>query len=65
MLSVLSLSLLMQALVFGVAHGYQGLRACVRIAAFGVLFGVVAVWQRRLRPGVVAHALTDIVAGLS
>ena len=58
-------ALVMQALVFGVSHGYQGLHACVRIAAFGMLFGLVAVWQRRLRPGVLAHALTDIVAGLT
>ena len=57
--------LVMQALVFGVSHGYQGVRACVRITAFGVLFGLIAVWQRRLRPGVLAHALTDIVAGLT
>jgi membrane protease YdiL (CAAX protease family) len=60
-----SLALVMQAVVFGVSHGYQGLAACLRITVFGLLFGMVAVRLRRLRPGIVAHAVTDIVAGLT
>jgi len=59
------LALVMQAIVFGASHGYQGLAACLRITIFGVLFGVMAVWFRRLRPGIIAHALTDIIAGLT
>jgi membrane protease YdiL (CAAX protease family) len=60
-----SLALVMQAGLFGVSHGYQGLAACARIAVFGILFGLLALWQRRLRPGIIAHALTDIIAGLA
>jgi membrane protease YdiL (CAAX protease family) len=60
-----ALALVMQAVVFGVSHGYQGLGACARITVFGLLFGGLAAWQRRLRPGVIAHALTDIIAGLA
>ena len=59
-----SLALVMQAALFGVSHGYQGLGAGARITLFGTLFGLVALWLRRLRPGIIAHALTDIVAGL-
>ncbi|MGI8497128.1 MAG: CPBP family intramembrane glutamic endopeptidase [Gemmatimonadaceae bacterium] len=60
-----ALALSMQAVLFGVSHGYQGLGACARITVFGILFGLLARWQRRLRPGIIAHALTDIIAGLA
>jgi membrane protease YdiL (CAAX protease family) len=60
-----SLALVTQAGLFGVSHGYQGLAACAKITVFGILFGLLALWQRRLRPGIIAHALTDIIAGLA
>jgi len=53
-----------QAVIFGIAHGYQGLRHVVVIAVFGALFGLLAHWRRSLVPGITAHAWTDIVAGL-
>jgi len=53
-----------QALIFGIAHGYQGIRHVVAIALFGVFFGLLAHWRRSLAPGIAAHAWTDIVAGL-
>ena len=59
-----ALALVLQALVFGLSHGYQGVAACARIAVFGLLFGLVARWRRSLAPGMMAHALTDLVAGL-
>jgi uncharacterized protein len=59
-----ALGLVLQAVLFGVVHGYQGASACARIACFGVLFGAVALWRRSLRPGMIAHAATDIVAGI-
>jgi uncharacterized protein len=59
-----ALAVLLQALVFGIAHGYQGIEACARIAAYGVLFGLLAWWRGSLRPGMVAHAWTDIASGL-
>jgi len=57
-------ALLMQAALFGVAHGYQGFEACSKIALYGLLFGAVAMWRKSLRPGIIAHAWTDIAAGL-
>ena len=57
-------ALLLQAALFGVSHGYQGVRACARIFVYGLLFGLVAMGRRSLRPGMVAHAWTDIAAGL-
>ncbi len=53
-----------QAVLFGVVHGYQGVAACMHITLYGLLFGTVAVRCRSLRPGMIAHAWTDIAAGL-
>lgn len=58
------LALLMQATVFGVSHGYQGVDACMRITLYALLLGALAQWRRSLRPGMITHALTDVVAGL-
>jgi membrane protease YdiL (CAAX protease family) len=58
------LALLLQAALFGISHSYQGAQACLKITVFGVLFGLLALWRRSLRPGMTAHALTDILAGI-
>ena len=58
------IALVLQAVLFGVSHGYQGTQACLKIAIFGVLFGLLALWRKSLRPGMLAHALTDISAGI-
>jgi hypothetical protein len=58
-------ALVLQSALFGVSHGYQGVLACAKIAVFGALFGLMALWRRSLRPGMIAHALTDIVGGIA
>jgi membrane protease YdiL (CAAX protease family) len=58
------IALVLQSALFGVSHGYQGGQACLKITVFGVLFGLLALWRKNLRPGMVAHALTDIIAGI-
>jgi membrane protease YdiL (CAAX protease family) len=58
------IAILLQAALFGVAHGYQGVRACLKIFVYGLVFGLLAAWRRSLRPGMLAHAWTDIAAGL-
>jgi uncharacterized protein len=57
-------ALVLQSLVFGVGHGYQGAKACGLITLFAVQFGLLARWRRSLRPGIIGHALTDLLAGL-
>jgi uncharacterized protein len=52
------------ALFFGAAHGYQGARNMVLLAVFGVLFSLLALFRRSLRPGIFAHAWHDLIAGL-
>jgi membrane protease YdiL (CAAX protease family) len=49
--------------LFGVGHGYQGWKQMVRIAVFGVMFGVLAHFRKSLRPGMIAHAWTDSFSG--
>ena len=57
-------ALILQALLFGISHGYQGVRACAMISVYGLLFGALALVTRSLRPGMIAHAWTDVAAGL-
>jgi len=55
---------IVSAMIFGAGHGYEGTKNMIRIAAFGVLFGVLAVWRKSLRPGMMAHAFQDTFAGV-
>ena len=59
-----AIGLALQALLFGIGHAYEGPDACLRIALYGALFGVIAMWRNSLRAGMVAHACSDITAGL-
>jgi membrane protease YdiL (CAAX protease family) len=59
-----ALAITAQAVIFGISHGYQGLRNVLVITVFGALFGILAHWRRSLVPGMAAHAWTDIVGGL-
>ncbi|MEO7368683.1 MAG: type II CAAX endopeptidase family protein [Gemmatimonadaceae bacterium] len=58
------IALILQALVFSIAHGYEGLVACAGIAVFGILFGIVAQKAGNLRACMMGHAWADIAAGL-
>jgi membrane protease YdiL (CAAX protease family) len=57
-------ALFLQAVLFGISHGYQGIEACVKIACFGALYGLLAMWRKSLRPGMTAHAWSDILSGI-
>lgn len=66
--SVLTGSLLgaivLQGIVFGLSHGYQGWKLMFIIALFGISFGFLARWRRTLRPGMIGHALQDTAGGV-
>jgi len=51
--------------VFGLAHGYQGWRNMIVIATFGMFFGILAYFRKSLRPGMIAHACQDSIAGIA
>jgi len=57
-------AVLIQGVIFGVSHGYQGLRNVITITVFGILFGAIALWRRSLKPGMILHAWTDIFSGI-
>jgi len=58
-----ALAVLLQAVVFGVGHGYQGLGGMLQTGALGLLFGGIFLLARRnLVPGMLLHALVDSVA---
>jgi len=59
-----TVAILGQAIFFGISHSYQGVKSVGVITAYGVMFGLLAQWRRSLRPGMIAHAATDIISGL-
>jgi uncharacterized protein len=56
--------IVLQGVLFGVAHAYQGTTGIIGIAFFGCMFGWLAWWRRSLRPGIMAHFLYDAIGGL-
>ncbi len=59
------LGLLLQALLFGIAHGEQGGAAVARVTLYGLLFGSLALLRGSLLPGILAHVAIDLYAGWS
>jgi membrane protease YdiL (CAAX protease family) len=57
-----ALGLILQAALFGVAHLEQGPQMSLRIALYGLLFGLLAHFRRTLWPSIVAHTLLDLAA---
>lgn len=60
-----ALGVLAAALCFGAAHGYEGARGMFLITVFGALFSLLAIYRRSLRPGMIAHAWHDLLAGFA
>jgi len=56
--------IVLSALAFGAGHVYQSGKSTVVLFVFGLLFGGLAQWRRSLRPGMMAHAWQDTLAGL-
>jgi CAAX protease family protein len=54
---------LLSAVAFGAAHGYEGGPRMVLVGIFGLLFGLLAWWRKSLRPGMIAHAWHDAISG--
>lgn len=54
---------LLSAIVFGAAHGYEGVSRMILIAIYGLMFGLLAWWRKSLRAGMIAHAWHDALSG--
>jgi membrane protease YdiL (CAAX protease family) len=57
-------AVVLQGIVFGAAHGYQGAKLMVIVGVYGCMFGTLALLRKSLYPGMMTHALQDGLAGL-
>jgi len=60
----IALAVVLQAIIFGAGHAYQGMKQVVVISVLGGLYGVLAAWRKNLRSGMIAHTWSDIFGGL-
>jgi membrane protease YdiL (CAAX protease family) len=56
-------AVILQGVVFGVQHSYQGWNHVVVITALGILYGALAAWRKNLRANMIAHAWSDVWEG--
>jgi len=56
--------IVVQAIIFGAAHLYQGWKHVVTITLLALMMGWLALWRRSLLPGMSSHFLQDAVGGL-
>ena len=52
------------SVIFGAAHGYQGLRGIVLISVYGALFSGITLLRKNLFPGMLAHSWHDFATGM-
>lgn len=60
-----AVAILAQAVVFGLAHAYQGPSGMLVAGAIGVVFGLIVLRVRSLWPVIIAHGLIDTVSMLA
>jgi uncharacterized protein len=53
------------AILFGAAHGYEGIAGMLMITVYGALFSLLALRRRSLRAGMIAHAWHDSITGIA
>jgi membrane protease YdiL (CAAX protease family) len=59
----IAFAVILQGVVFGITHGYQGWKNVVVISALGILYGMLAAWRRNLRVNIISHAWSDVWEG--
>ena len=60
-----ALGVVLQAALFGIAHLDQGPARACRVAAYGLLLGILAAWRGSLAPAIVCHVCVDLSAAFS
>lgn len=55
-------AIVLQGIVFGGLHLYQGARRAIPIAVLGIALGVLAHWRKSVRPGMFEHSFQDMMA---
>jgi len=56
---------LVSSVLFGSAHGYEGIAGMLMITVFGALFSLLALRRGSLRAGMIAHGWHDIFSGIA
>jgi len=56
---------LVSALLFGTAHGYEGIAGMLMITVYGALFSLLAIRRNSLRAGMIVHGWHDSVTGIA
>jgi membrane protease YdiL (CAAX protease family) len=56
-------AVVLQGLLFGLMHTYQGWKQVMVIAPLGILYGALAAWRRNLRANMISHAFSDLFEG--
>lgn len=59
----LPVAILLQGLVFGLVHCYQGWKSTIVVCVIGILLGALAAWRKNLRANVIVHTWVDIWEG--
>lgn len=59
----LSAAVLLQGILFGMAHSYQGWKRTVVVTVLGILYGLFAACRRNLRANMMVHAWSDVWSG--
>lgn len=54
----------LSALLFGVAHAYQGTAGIIRTGIAGLAFTAIVLVTRSLWPAIVLHVVVDVMAGV-
>ena len=58
-----AIAIVLQGVVFGISHGYQGWKNVVVISVLGVLYGILAARRGNLRVNIISHAWSDAWEG--
>lgn len=59
------LGVVLSSLVFGASHGYEGIAVMIVIFVYGVLFCLLVLKSKSLRPGMIAHGWHDFFTGVA
>jgi len=60
----LCIGVIASSLLFGAAHGYEGIGGMIVITAYGAMFCILAIYRGSLRAGMIAHAWHDSITGI-
>lgn len=59
-----ALAVLISAAVFGIVHGYQGVRGTARAAFLGLILSAPVIATGSLIPAMIAHVALDLILGM-